>query len=146
MCRTPKKLKQRNGVAAVEFAMVLPVFVLVIIGAMELCNLNIAQSVIINKAREAARLAINTNADGTTIRTTTQTQIASMLRVPNDKVTVSLTATAPNGSQRSSFQNAVRGDLVKASVSLPYSEIAFFASNFMGPSFVVSDDCIMQKE
>ena len=66
-----KRNRIRKGTAAVEFAMVMPVFVLVIVGAMELCNLNMCKSVVINKTREAVRLAINANAEAPQIAATT---------------------------------------------------------------------------
>lgn len=146
MSRKSKHNNRRNGTSAVEFAMIMPVFVIVIIGAMELCNLNVSKSIIINKAREAARLAINTNADGDAIAATTQSQIASMLRVQPGDITVTLSATAPGGTPRSSFQQAKKGDLVEVKVAFPYAKIAFFASSFMGTSLTVADSCIMQKE
>jgi hypothetical protein len=141
-----QKTRNRKGTAAVELAMVMPVFVLLIVGAMELCNLNMCKSVIINKTREAARLAINTNADGAQITSTTISQVADMLNTPASEISCHLKAIAPNGTPRNSFSAAKKGDLVEVTLSLPYNKISVFASSFMSSTFQVFDTCIMQKE
>ena len=147
MKSTPRrKSSRRAGTAAVEFAMVLPVFVLVIVGAMELCNLNTHKALVINETREATRLAINSNADASQIISSTVSQIAQLLDTPTSTVSCSCTAIAPNGTERALFSQAVRGDIVEVTVSVPYSRVAIFAASFTSDSFQISDTCIMQKE
>jgi Flp pilus assembly protein TadG len=141
-----QKNRIRQGTAAVEFAMVMPVFVLVIVGAMELFNLNMCKSIVINKTREAARLAINTNAESAQITATTISQVADILKITTSDIACNITATAPDGTPRPSFSAAKKGDLVTVTVSLPYSKIAVFASGFMNNTLQLSDRCIMQKE
>ncbi len=126
--------------------MVLPVFVLVIVGAIELCNLNTHKALVINETREAARLAINSNADASQIISSTVSQLAQLLHTPTSDVTCTCTAIAPNGTARASFSQAVRGDLVEVTVAVPYSSVAIFAASFASNTLQVSDTCSMQKE
>ena len=60
--------KNRRGVAAVEFAVVLPVFLLLVFGMIEYGRMIMVQQIITNASREGARVAIldgMTNADVT---------------------------------------------------------------------------------
>jgi Flp pilus assembly protein TadG len=50
------RLGQRRGVAMIEFAIILPVFLLIVVGALEFARgINIKQ-IIVNSAREGARI------------------------------------------------------------------------------------------
>lgn len=141
-----RKIDLRRGAAAVEFALVMPVFVLIIVGAMELCYLNVCKSVVINKAREAARLAINTNADAAAISSNTIARVADLLNTSTQDIVCDINAIGPDGSQRKSFNSAQKGDLVEVTITMPYSKISLFSSNFMSNNLKVSDSCIMLKE
>lgn len=55
-CRRTRPARQ--GAAAVEFALVAPVFLIFLFGTMELGRLAMARNVITNASREAARLAV----------------------------------------------------------------------------------------
>jgi Flp pilus assembly protein TadG len=141
-----KKGNQRRGTAAVEFAMVMPVFVLVLIGTIELCNLNIKKAVVINGAREAVRLAINANAVENTIVSNAKSQMAPLLKTSTGNITCTLTAVAPDGSNRASFSQGVKGDLIRCMVSVPYSKVSTFAGGLGNTSILVTETCTMQKE
>ncbi|MGB6041722.1 MAG: TadE family protein, partial [Pirellulales bacterium] len=53
MCR-----KKRRGVAAVEFALVAPLFVLMVMGMIEVGRAIMVQQVLTNASREGARRAV----------------------------------------------------------------------------------------
>jgi Flp pilus assembly protein TadG len=134
----------RRGAAAVEFAMVLPVFVIVIVGSIELSNLNTARSIVINESREAARLAINHNANEASIRDRARTRVADILNLSTSDVSISFSATSPEGNSRS-YSSSQKGDLIQVNISVPYSKLAIFTgalSNMMN----VSETCTMQRE
>jgi Flp pilus assembly protein TadG len=142
-----KRIKSnRDGTAAVEFALVMPLFVAVIIGAVELCNMNVSKAMVINSARESARLAINANADESTINQITVSKLAEMLKVPQNKVVCEIKAVGPNGHFRQSFSQAQKGDLVNVTVRVPYNHLSIFAGSMLSSSTQVKDTCTMQKE
>lgn len=136
----------RQGTAAVEFALVLPVFVLVLVGTIELCNLNVNRSVVINETREATRLAINANAVESTIRDNAISQVAEMLGVETSAVTCTFTAIAPSGAERPSYAQAIKGDLIQVQISVPYSQLSIFAGGLGDTAIQVTEICTMQKE
>ncbi len=55
--------KQRTGAAAVEFAVVAPIFLLLVFGMIEYGRMVMVQQILVNASREGARLAV---LDGTT--------------------------------------------------------------------------------
>lgn len=73
LCRSYRE--QRRGAAAVEFAVVAPVFILLVLGMLEYGRMIMVQQVITNASREGARRAI---LDGATVDNVT-TAISSYL-------------------------------------------------------------------
>src|SRR5438132_12269139 len=82
--------KGRRGAAAVEFAIVLPVFVILVFGMIEYGRMVMVQQVITNASREGARRAV---LDGATT-SSVQTAVTSYLT--NAKVNGGATAVSPN--------------------------------------------------
>jgi Flp pilus assembly protein TadG len=65
-CKHPKRLAlRRRGAAAVEFAVVAPIFFLFIFGMIEYGRMVMVQQVLTNAAREGARVAILDNSTST---------------------------------------------------------------------------------
>lgn len=83
----PFILAARRGAAAVEFALIAPVFLVFLFGTIELGRLALARNVIANASREGARLAIVEGATEADIRETAE-HFAAVAGVEN--VTVSL--------------------------------------------------------
>ena len=57
-------IKQRRGAAVAEFAIVAPIFILLVFGMIEFGRAVMVQQVLVNASREGARLAV---LDGTTV-------------------------------------------------------------------------------
>jgi Flp pilus assembly protein TadG len=66
LCRSYRE--QRRGAAAVEFAVVAPVFILLVLGMLEYGRMIMVQQVITNASREGARRAV---LDGATVESVT---------------------------------------------------------------------------
>src|ERR1043165_1832558 len=89
---------QRRGVAVVEFAIVAPVFFLMVIGFIEFGRALMVQQVLINASRVGARQASTTGATTTAVQTAVQSYTTGVA-VPGVTVTVSPDpASAPAGS------------------------------------------------
>lgn len=58
-----RRTSQRTGAAAVEFALVAPLFLVFLFGTIEMGRLALARNVLANASREAARFAIIEGAD-----------------------------------------------------------------------------------
>ena len=93
-----RQVSQRQGVAAVEFAMVLPVIVLVLFGVLELACMIHVQSALLNASREGARHAITRRATRASVTEICQ-QSLQHAAVKHATVSVSPDpATAPPGT------------------------------------------------
>src|SRR4249919_61456 len=77
----------RYGAAAVEFAIVAPVFFLLVIGMIEVGRAMMVQQVLINASRVGARQAVTAGATTTAVQTAVN-QYATSVAVPSVSVSV----------------------------------------------------------
>ncbi|MBN2296139.1 MAG: pilus assembly protein [Pirellulales bacterium] len=114
MCR-----KHRRGAAAVEFAIIAPVFFLLILGMIEIGRGVMVQQIITNASREGARLAILPG-------TTSQEVI--------DRVDGILTSSGINGATTRILGedgndinpiNATYGEVIKVVVTVPFDQVSW---------------------
>ena len=75
VCRSYRK--QRRGSAAVEFALVAPLFFILVFGMIEVGRMVMVQQVITNASREGARLAVLDTATVAEIETTVEDFLSS---------------------------------------------------------------------
>lgn len=124
----------RRGVAATEFAIVAPVFFLMVIGFLEFGRALMVQQVLINASRVGARQA------STTAATTGEVEAAVSdytqgLAVPGVDVTVS-----PNPS------TAAAGTAITVTASVPFSEVSWMASPWFLGGKTLTATSQMRKE
>src|SRR4029078_3708910 len=106
----------RRGVAATEFAIVAPVFFLMVIGFIEFGPALMVQQVLINASRVGARMASTTAATTSGVQTAVQTY-TSNVAVPGVPVAVT-----PNPA------TATAGTAITVTASVPYSSVSWLAS------------------
>jgi Flp pilus assembly protein TadG len=105
--------RNRGGVAVVEFAIVAPVFVLFVMGMIEVSRGLMIQEVITNAAREGARAAVVESSTTSTVTSAVQTYLTAA-NVPTSAATI--TVTIP----------AVRyNNFATVTVSVPYSKVSW---------------------
>src|SRR3954463_14275383 len=87
-CRRPTR-DRRRGTAAVEFALVAPLFVLLVFGMIEYGRMVMVQQLLVNAAREGARVGVLDGSTGTSVTTAVNNYLqpagittASVLIVP----------------------------------------------------------------
>jgi Flp pilus assembly protein TadG len=140
---------RRRGSIALECALTLPFFVLIIFGIIESGQVMMSEEVIVNAAREGARLA---SLGGSTIGTSSSTgsnEVMNRVRTYLDNAAVpsanaAITVTDLDQSI-SDLPQASVGDQIKVSVSIPFSKIAWSPSMFFGNA-VLSSSSTMRKE
>ncbi len=134
ICRRCRR--NRLGVAAVEFAVIAPVFFLLILGMIEFGRMVMVQQVITNASREGARIAV---LDGTTeseVLVTVDNYLSSA-RVGGATVTVD--PTNPNAANY--------GEPVTVSVSVPFNQVSWLPSSFFGnDDTVLAAATVMRRE
>ncbi len=125
----------RRGAAAVEFAVVLPIFVLLVFGMIEYGRMVMVQQVITNAAREGCRRAIM---DGTTAQ--------EVIDLVNDYLEsagitgATITITPPEPSE------AGAGEPVTVAVSVPYDQVSWIPAPMFLSGRLLSATCVMRRE
>lgn len=100
MNTSEKKIRDRKkGSVMVEFALVLPIFLLLMVGLVEFSRVLMVQQAIINAAREGARAGsiYITDADATTNGTTVSQNYLTWSGIDADLATVTPTLTTTGG-------------------------------------------------
>lgn len=132
-CRSFRRY--RRAAAAVEFAIVAPVFFLLVLGMIEYGRMVMVQQVITNASREGARQAV---LDGAT---TTEVQSAVNSYLTSGSIsgaTVTVTPDPPS--------DAEYGDPVTVSVSIPFSQVSWLPSPmYLGGKTLVATT-VMRRE
>lgn len=140
---TPDKLekhcgsyrRQRRAAAAVEFAIVAPVFFLLILGMVEYGRMVMVQQVITNASREGARQAV---LDGTTTAEVTATVTAYLT---NGSISGATITVAPNPPTNAEF-----GDPVTVTVSIPFSQVSWLPSPMYLGGKTLTASTVMRRE
>jgi Flp pilus assembly protein TadG len=106
--------RNRRGTAAVEFALVAPVFFLLVFGMIEYGRMVMVQQVITNASREGARVGVLDGSTSTNVTTAVSTYLTS--------ARISGATTTCNPSNPSS---AGYGQPVTVTVSVPFSSVSW---------------------
>ena len=138
-----KRPKRRRGAAAVEFAVVAPLFLLLLAGIMEFGQAFRIEHALSSAARRGARSAI---VDGTTSKQVIQKvkdHCVETLGVAEKDVTVDVTVNGVSGTE---LGEANEGDEIRLTVSVPFSEAgAGFYANTLSCA-VLSSTCTLEHE
>ncbi len=127
--------RARRGAAAVEFALVAPIFFALILGTVEVGRLIMVQHILTNASREGARLAV---LEGTTL---SEVQTALDDYMANSSISgASLTVTP------SSLSNAVSGGPITVTVSVPFSQVSWISSPWLLREMTLSASTLMRRE
>lgn len=124
----------RRGAAAVEFAIVAPVFLLLVLGSIDMCRLLMAQSVLTNASREACRVAILQDSTTAEVKEIAQRFSAAGM-IANPTTTINNQA-----------GNAGGGDLVSVTVSAPFRNVTWTGILLFVGEREVSGVTIMRRE
>lgn len=129
-----KKIKSSDGQALVEFALILPIIILILFGIIEFGRVFSAQLLVTNGARDGARVA----AVGKPYSDVEMTAKTGAAYLEPAKLTV--TIDPPNEADR------VRGNNVTVDVSYPVTIYAPIISNIIGNPRVVKSRVVMRVE
>jgi Flp pilus assembly protein TadG len=128
-CRTP-----RWGTAAVEFAIIGPIVVMLVLGMIEFSRLMMVQEILTNAAREGARQAV-LNGATTSNATTTVSNYLSGAGISGYTTTVS-----PDPS------TAEAGTAITVQITIPYSDVTWLPTPIFLGGVTLTATVIMCKE
>lgn len=135
---------RRKGAAAVEFALVAPLFFLLILGIIEFARVFMVIQVLNNGAREGARKAILPGATQTLVDQTIENYMTNAALSGHTKTYY------VNNSSTTNVSTAGAGDVIKVQISIPVDTVSWLPTGFIG--FVtgkgvnLSSSVIMRKE
>ncbi len=125
----------RRGTAAVEFALVAPIFFMLVLGMIEVGRAVMVQQILTNASREGARRAVLDGATASDVQTFVNTYLANT-SLP------AATITFPQGNPES----ATFGAPVEVRVSIPFSQVSWVpAPMYLGEQNLVASS-IMRRE
>ncbi|MDA1016387.1 MAG: TadE/TadG family type IV pilus assembly protein [Planctomycetota bacterium] len=126
---------ERPGAAATEFAIVIPLFALMLLGMIEFGRGIMVGQIVTNVAREAARQAIidgSTNAD---VESAAIAKLEQQLGINASGAGIVVEITVGGGG--GDVSSAATRDLCTVSVSVPYESTKYTSLSFLaGSSFV----------
>lgn len=135
MRHSTQEKARRRGAAVVEFAIVAPVFFLVILGMIEFGRVAMVQQVITNAAREGARIAVLDGATKTKVKSKVEDYLNSA-GISGSSLTVS-----PDPPDSAKY-----GESVTVGVSVPFSQVSWLPTpQFIGNQQLRSES-IMRRE
>jgi Flp pilus assembly protein TadG len=129
-----RRKQARRGAAVTEFAIVAPVFFLMVIGFIEFGRAMMVQEVLINASRVGARMASTTGSTTTAVQTAV-TSYASGVAVPNVSVTVT-----PDPA------TAVAGTAITVTATVPFDKVTWMHTPWFLGGKTLHANSQMRKE
>lgn len=135
--RKTRACRSRRGATAVEFAIIVPVFLLLLAGIIEFGQAFRVQHALANAARRGGRAASLNASTNTAVTTTVQNDLVSTLNVQSTDVTVTISI---NGVANAALTGAKTGDIIAVTISLPLSKagVNFYAKTFASTTLTSS--------
>ena len=133
----------RRGAAAVEFAVIAPLFLLLLAGIIEFGQAFRIEHMLANATRRGARYAIVDGAANSQVLQQVKTHCVQTLGVHEADVTVQL---AINGITGVDLGQAAEGDEISLTVRVPFSKAGagFYANTFSNS--ILSSTCTLEHE
>lgn len=125
---------RRRGIAATEFAIVAPVFFLMVIGFIEFGRALMVQQVLINASRVGARMASTTGATSSGVQSAVQSYTSSVA-VPGVTVLIS-----PDPA------TAAAGTTITVTTTVPFGSVSWLSSPWFLDSKTLTASSQMRKE
>ena len=118
--KSQRARKRRRGAAVVEFALVVPIFLVLLFGIIEFGRLMMVQQVLVNASREGARRAVLEGASTEVVVDEVGSYLdSSSINVPREAITVT-----PDPTTITDNEN------VSVSVSIPFSSVSLMTPMF----------------
>lgn len=141
-CRRRGDKQERRGVAALEMAVVSPLFFMLILGMIEFGSAMLAKQAITNAAREGARIAVLP--DGTVDRT--DVYVRSVLQAAGINPASATIAISDEAGNTLDPTLAKFGDVIMVQVSLPFSQVSWVpVPKYLGNT-ILSSATVMRCE
>lgn len=132
--RTTPRQQARFGAVTVEFALVLPIFFLVITGIIEFGRAFMVSQLIMNAAREGVRMASFEDATPTQVESFVDGMLVQSLGVTPTEVSVNCSVQLPDGTTSTNLADGGIGSTMFVEVSVPFSSVSLMNARWLGTS------------
>lgn len=132
------KRRGRSGASAVEFAMIAPVFVALVLAQVESSRLGMVSQMMTTAAREGCRVAV---IDGNTLADV-QARVNSILNPSG--ITPTLFTVTCTGT--TTWDQAPMGTPITVSLSIPYTQVSLLGSPFFLKDAVINASATLSSE
>src|SRR5689334_22061070 len=112
LVKSIRKSRGRLGVAAAEFAVILPVFAILLVGMLEMGRIIMFKQMMTDAARKSCRTGIQRDKGNSDITTDAKDITETDNKVPTGKTNVTITVTSPTGTTLSDALGAPAGSKV----------------------------------
>lgn len=147
--RRPETLhsSHRRGAAAVEMAIVLPVFFMVVMGIVEFGRAMMVGQLVTNAARHGARESSVEGATNASVTADVKSFVATAVGVAQSDVTVDIVVDpgAGNPDPNDVLAVAQAKDICKVTVKVPYNKVGYVAGRYLAGA-ELKGQCIMRHE
>jgi len=127
--------KRRRGAAVVEFAIVCPVFFLLVFGMIEYGRLVMVQQILTNASREGARMGVLDGATTAEVRTAVTNYLASA------SISGSTVAVSPDPPSTAGY-----GAPVTVTVTIPFRQVSWLPSPMFVGNYTMRASSVMRRE
>jgi Flp pilus assembly protein TadG len=133
MCR-----KNRRGAAAVEFAVVAPLFFTLVFGMIEFGRVVMVQQLLTNATREGARVGVLTDSTSTDVKNKVVSYLSS------GKITIATSNVTVSYASDPSLPDS--GEAVTVSVTVPFSQVSWLPSPIFLSGYSLTASSTMRRE
>ena len=147
MRRLGTQSTERRGAAAVEMAIVLPIFFMVVMGIVEFGRAMMVGQLVTNAARLGAREAAIDGATNATVTTSVKSFVATSVGIAAADITVDIVVD-PGVGNPDPFDIVSAGqakDICKVTVKVPYNKVGYVAGRYLAGT-ELKGQCIMRHE
>ena len=139
----------RCGAAMVEMALVLPLFLMLILGIIEFGRAMMVANLVTNAAREGARMAVldgSTNTEvNNAVESFLQGAIGQGVSAADIDVTITVTPAAGNPNPANNVANAIARDLITIKVQIPFNKVALIPGDYLAGKQLASQSAMRHE-
>lgn len=130
---TRRPSRVRHGAALVEMALVLPVFMMVVLGIIEFGRALWVANMVTNAAREATRMAVLDGSSNANVSQSAKDFLSSTLSVGASDVSVSIVITPADGNPNPANEcaNANTRDLIDITITVPFDKVSLIPGDYL---------------
>lgn len=139
--------RMRRGAAAVELAVTLPLFVLIILGIIEFGRAMMVSETLTTAARNGARRSIIEGSTNAEVEESVRSFCSSTLHVAPEAIAVTITVESAPGNDPAGneVENAHRGDVCTVEIQVPFGQVALFTPKYLASQYLFGR-CAMEHE